>query len=193
MADDTARDRCDRGKTHRECRSPSRDDSSSSRAALDKSRSPVRGIVIQHWPHRTQSPPAARISELKPLLPSGLSDLRGFSFSEFSVDYYARPCLTLAFCPAQSPTDSITGRLVEGSAPSRQHQPGPTRLPFSTPVRPQARCTHRPQRATPVSPEHHLDGFDSHSISATHFFWAQLRDNSCARRLRVFCFPGSSL
>jgi hypothetical protein len=25
------------------------------------------------------------------------------------------------------------------------------------------------------------------------FPWARLRDNSCARQLRVFCFPGSSL
>jgi hypothetical protein len=91
-------------------------------------------------------------------------------FSDFSADYHARPCLTFAYSPARSPTDSITGRLAKGSAPSRQHQPGPTRLPFSTPVRSQARRTHRPQRANPVSPQRHLDGFDSHSISATHFF-----------------------
>ena len=45
----------------------------------------------------------------------------------------------------------------------------------------------------------HVDGRHMGRVIRTMFLfrrsfpWARLRDNSCARQLRAFCFPGSSL
>src|SRR6266403_2993559 len=79
----------------------------------------------------------------------------------------------------------------------RSYRNVPTkRTAFPRPRRNCVECGEPSRLAVPCAEFLHgnaLVEFDKPPFSAASFSWALLRANSCARHLRVFCFPGSAL
>jgi len=123
--------------------------------------------------------------QLPPITPRGIAEMVFSQCARRSTDESARIlCATRLFAERRSCRD-----------PTVTHQPIPAGTFLQSPSRGTLCASRSPSSVIAcgsVSFATSCDVFWVHRLRSYPFHWARLRDNSCARQLRVFCFSGSS-